>query len=132
MTAPAARRRARGLAVTLLGLTVVLLASSLVISLTGGESWTAVLGLMPVTITFALVGALVVARTGNHLGWLFLGVGTAIAVNVMADIYAARAATAELPGAAWAGWTLTVLLGIVPPLLFLTPLMFPDGRQGAR
>ena len=32
MTAPAARRRAHGLAVTLLGLTVVLLASSLVIS----------------------------------------------------------------------------------------------------
>jgi bacteriorhodopsin len=82
MTAPAGRRGARGVAVALLGLTVVLLASSLVIGLTGGEGWTAVLGFIPVTITFTLVGALVAARTGNRLGWLFLGVGTVGAVTV--------------------------------------------------
>ena len=127
VTAPAARPGAR-LTVTLLGLTVVLLASSLVIGLTGGESWTAVLGSIPVEVAFAVVGALVAARTGNRLGWLFLGAGTVSAVTVATNAYAARAATAELPAAAWVGWIFTVILGIVAPLFFLTPLLFPDGR----
>ena len=122
-------RRCTGrLAVTLFGLTVVLLASSLAIGLTGGEHWTAVYGFMPTTIAFAVVGALVAARTGNHLGWLFLGAGTVSAVAVVTNTYAARPAGAELPGAAWAGWIFTVVLGITAPLLFLTPLLFPDGR----
>jgi len=46
----------------------------------------------------------------------------------VANVYAARAAAAELPEAAWAGWTLTVILGMVPLLFFLTLLLFPDGR----
>ena len=128
MTALAARRDVRGMAVALLGLTVVLLASSLVIGLTGGEGWTAELGFIPVAAAFAVVGALVAARTGNRLGWLFLGAGTVSAVTVVANVYAARAAAAELPEAVWAGWTLTVILGIVPLLFFLTLLLFPDGR----
>ena len=128
MTALAARRDVRGLAAALLGLTVVLLASSLVIGLTGGEGWTAELGFIPVAAAFAVVGALVAARTGNRLGWLFLGAGTVSAVTVVANVYAARAAVAELPEAAWAGWTLTVILGIEPLVFFLTLLLFPDGR----
>ncbi len=64
--------RARRLALALLGLTFVLLAASLVIGLTGGEDWTKAAGFLPVTITLALVGALVAARTGNRIGWLFL------------------------------------------------------------
>ena len=128
MTALAARRRARSLAGTLLGLTVVLLTAGLVIGLTGGEAWGALFGFIPVSLAFALVGALVAARTGNNLGWLFLAAGTVSAASVTAKAYAARAATAELPGAAWVGWAFTVILGIVAPLLFLTPLLFPDGR----
>jgi len=128
MTALAARRGARGVAVALLGLTAVLLASSLVIGLTGGEGWTAVLGFIPVTVAFAVVGALVAARTGNRLGWLFLDAGTVGAVTVAANVYAARAATAELPGAAWAGWTFEAVLNVVPLLFLLILLLFPDGR----
>jgi hypothetical protein len=124
--------RARRLAVTLLGVTVVLLASSLVIGLTGGEHWTAEFGFVPAAVAFAVVGALVAARTGNHLGWLFLGAGTVSAVGVVTNVYAARAATAELPGAAWVGWTSTVVLGISAPMLLLTPLLFPDGRLPSR
>src|SRR5208282_778160 len=82
----------------------------------------------PVALAFAVVGALVAARTGNRLGWLFLWTGTASAVTLVANVYAARAATAELPGAAWAGWIFTVALGIVSPLFYLTLLLFPDGR----
>jgi hypothetical protein len=131
-SAPPARRGARGLAVALLGLTVVLLAAGVVLGLTGGEDWTKVVGFIPTTLALALVGTLVAARTGNRLGWQFLAVATVTAVSVLADLYALRARTAELPGAAWAGWTLTVLLGVVAPLLFLIPLLFPDGRPPSR
>ena len=120
------------LAWALLGLTVVLLASSLVIAFTGGEAWNQKFATSPVMIAFALVGALVAARTGNRLGWLFLAAGTAGAVSLVLEAYAARAATARLPGAAWAGWTFTVVLGMVSTLFFLVPLLFPDGRPPSR
>ena len=113
---------------TLFGVTVVLVVLSLVIGWTGGETWSAVFGTIPVALAFALVGALVAARTGNRLGWLFLAAGTATAVTILTNVYAARSATAELPGAAWAGWIFTVALGIVAPLFYLALLLFPDGR----
>ena len=122
------QRLPNGLAWTLLGLTVVLLAAAVVLGLTGGEAWSLVFGFIPVTLAFALVGALIAVRAGNRLGWLFLAGATVTAVSVAADTYAARAATAELPGAAWAGWVLTVSLGATAPFFFLTPLLFPDGR----
>jgi len=74
-TARASPGRARWLAGTLLGLTIVLLALSLVIGFTGGETWNVVFAFIPVAIAFAVVGALVAARTGNNLGWLLLGTG---------------------------------------------------------
>jgi hypothetical protein len=127
-TASPARRRANGLAWALLGLIVVLLAAGVVVGSTGGEDWTRVVGFIPVIVALALVGTLVAARAGNRLGWLFLAAATVSAVSVAAELYAARALTDELPGAAWAGWTLTVVLGIEAPLLFLIPMLFPDGR----
>jgi hypothetical protein len=119
------------LAWALLGLTVVLLAASPVIAFTGGETWKAT-ALIPVALAFALVGALVAARTGNLLGWLFLAAAAVSAIGLVADAYAARAPAAELPGAAWAAWIFTVVLGLVGPLYFLTPLLFPDGRPPSR
>jgi hypothetical protein len=50
------------------------------------------------------------------------------ALSVAAKAYAARTPVAVLPGAAWAGWILTVSLGVTAPFFFLTPLLFPDGR----
>jgi hypothetical protein len=122
------QRLPNGLAWTLLGLTVVLLAANVVLGLTGGESWTAVFGFIPATLSFALVGALIAVRTGNRLGWLFLAGATVTAFSVAAKAYAARTPAAELPGAPWAGWVLTVSLGVTGTFFFLTPLLFPDGR----
>jgi hypothetical protein len=119
------------LAWALFGLTVALLAASLVIALTGGETWKAT-GFIPVALAFAVVGALVAARTGNRLGWLFLAAAAVSAVDLVADAYAARAPAAQLPGAAWPAWIFIVVLGMVGPLLFLTPLLFPDGRPPSR
>jgi hypothetical protein len=131
-TAALARRRRAALAWSLLGIAVALLAASLVFAFTGGEGWNQELGTIPVELVFAVVGALVVARTGNLLGWLFLTLGTVGAVSVAAISYAGRTPAAELPGAAWAGWTLTVALGAVTTLLVLIALLFPDGRPPSR
>ena len=120
--------KAGRLAWTLFGATVVLLAASAVIGLAGGETWGATLGFIPTSITFAAVGALIAARTGNRLGWLFLAAGSVSAVTVLLSVYAARPAADRLPGAGWAGWAFTVLLGITGYLFFLTLLLFPDGR----
>ena len=122
------QRLLNGLAWTLLALTVLLLAANVVLGLTGGVAWTEVFGFIPVTLSFALVGALIAVRAGNRLGWLFLAVATVTALSVVAKTYAARIPAEGLPGAAWAGWILTVSLGFTAPFLFLTPLLFPDGR----
>jgi hypothetical protein len=120
------------LAWALLGLTVVLVASTLVIGFAGGEAWNQKFASIPVALAFAVVGALVAARTGNRLGWLFLGAAVASAVVLVAYAYAARAATARLPGAAWAAWVFTIVLGMSTTLFFLVPLLFPDGRPPSR
>jgi hypothetical protein len=122
MAATAPRRRAGRLAWALLGLIIVLMAANLVLAFTGGETGNAKIATMPVALAFALVGALIAARTGNRLGWLFLAAGLAAGASLVADAYAARTATAQLPGAAWAAWIFTVILGIVATLFFLTPL----------
>jgi hypothetical protein len=124
-------RRPR-LAWALLGLTVALMAAALVIGFTGGEAWNQKFASIPVALAFAVVGTLVAARTGNRLGWLFLSAAVASAVVLVAYAYAARAATARLPGAAWAAWIFTVVLGVEATLFFLVPLLFPDGRPPSR
>ena len=127
-TARASPGRARWLAGTLLGLTIVLLALSLVIGFTGGETWNVVFAFIPVAIAFAVVGALVAARTGNNLGWLLLGTGVGAAVVLVTRAYAERVPAAGLPGAAWVAWVFTVVLWVTAPLLVLPLLLFPDGR----
>jgi len=125
------KRRPR-LAWTLLFLVVMLLAGGLVLAFADRETWNNIFGQIPVEFVFAVVGALVAARTGNRLGWLFLAAGLVGAVDVVTQAYAARTAGAELPGAVWVAWIFTLLLGITAPLYFLTPLLFPDGRLPSR
>jgi tryptophan-rich sensory protein len=127
-TARASPGRARWLAGTLLGLTIVLLVLSLVIGFTGGETWNVVFAFIPVAIAFAVVGALVAARTGNLLGWLLLGTGAGAAVVLVLRACAERVPAAGLPGAAWVAWVFTVVLWVTAPLLVLPLLLFPDGR----
>src|SRR5262249_48675215 len=122
------KRLPNGLAWTLLGLTVVLLVANVVLGLTGAVAWLGVFGFIPVTLSFALVGALIAVRAGHRLGWFFLAGATATGLSVAAKTYAARTPAAELPGAAWAGWVLTISLGVTGSFFFLVPLLFPDGR----
>jgi hypothetical protein len=120
--------RRRRLAWTLLGLTVLLLAASVALGSLRGQTWNEKFAFIPVSASFAVVGALVAARTGNRLGWLFLTAAATSAVTVLAAAYAGPARTGQLPGAPWAAWLFGVILGPVGPLFFLTPLLFPDGQ----
>jgi hypothetical protein len=129
---PARRSRRSRLAWALLGLTFVLLAGSVTIGSLRGQTWNAKFAFIPVSASFAMVGALVAARTGNRLGWLMLAAATVSAVTVLAAAYAGPAPTRNLPGAAWVAWTFGVVLGFVGPLFWLTPLLFPDGRPPSR
>jgi hypothetical protein len=132
-TATVARpRRAVWLAWILLGPTFLLLASCLVIAFTGGETWNAKLATAPVALAFAVVGALIAARTGNRLGWLFLAAGTVASLSLVMEAYAARVPAAVLPGTAWVGWSFVVVLGVEGLLFFLTLLLFPEGRPPSR
>ena len=132
-TADAARHGvASRLAWILLCLVVALMASSLVIAFTGGETWDSKLAVIPVELALAVVGAVVAARTGHRLGWLFLAAGATGAVAVLAGAYAGRAPSAELPAAPWVGWIFPVAIGLGQPLLFLIPLLFPNGRPPSR
>jgi len=91
------KRLPNGLAWSLLGLTVALLVANVVLGLTGGVAWTAVFGFIPITLSFALVGALIAVRAGNRLGWFFLAGATVTALSVAAKTYAARTPADELP-----------------------------------
>jgi hypothetical protein len=121
-------RRAGRLAWTLLGVIGAAMAAGLVIAYTGGETWNAKLAAIPVEFALAIVGALVAARTGSRLGWLFLAASGVGAVSVLLVTYASRVPSAVLPGARWVGWSFPVVLGLGEPLLFLIPLLYPDGR----
>src|SRR5918997_1794341 len=88
-------------------------------------------------LTYGTVGALIASRRpGNAVGWIFCGVGLALAVATAASGYADYALYGDgdaLPVpelAAWLSvWLNIVVLSVAPCLLFL---LFPDGRLPSR
>jgi hypothetical protein len=114
-------RSARRLAWALLGVTVTLLAAGPVIGLTGGESWSAVFGFIPVALAFAVVGALVAARTGNR------------AVQPAAQAGPAAGGPAVQPGPLPARWNRpTCPSGSAAPAETVSPCAGTGSRTGAR
>ena len=82
-------------------------------------------------LAYGTVGALIASRRpGNTVGWIFCGVGLALAVATAASGYADYGLYGDaLPApelAAWLSvWLNIVVLAVAPCLLFL---LFPDGR----
>ena len=93
--------------------------------------------LVPVSIGFAVVGALIVSRHPRHrLGWLYVGSATAMATAMFVYAYAwygLVTAPGGLPGALAAGWVSAWVwtLGFSPVMTFGL-LLYPDGRLPAR
>ncbi|MGH2554954.1 MAG: histidine kinase [Actinomycetota bacterium] len=83
---------------------------------------------------FAPVGALIVARRGNAVGWTLLAIGAGFVLTMFASSYAvaATAGVEWLPAwryVAWIGmWSWLPTAGAVPLLL----LLFPTGRLPSR
>lgn len=84
-----------------------------------------------VGMTFSSVGALIaIKRRGNRVGWVFLGIGTSLALNgfsfAYADFLNARGDGAVWHWFAWVGtWSWQPGFILLLPTLFL---VFPDGR----
>jgi signal transduction histidine kinase len=84
----------------------------------------------PAAILYATLGALVVRRAGNVIGWFLLGTGAATAVMALTSAYAVLGVThpGALPAPRLAGllaeWSFVPILTGVPFMLML----FPTGR----
>jgi hypothetical protein len=128
-------RTAVRLAWSLWGLTMGLLALAAWLDAGNSAGWPGSqdeLDLVPMSLTFATVGALISARhPRNPIGWLCGAFGLVVAVTHTGNQYAQYAlvtAPGSLPGGDWAAWLavwpieLTVLL---PALVFL---LFPHGQ----
>ncbi len=83
---------------------------------------------------FAVVGALIVARRGNAVGWTLLGIGAGFVITIFTGSYAVAAVSrpSGLPAwkfVAWIGmWLWIPTAGAIPLLL----LLFPSGRLPSR
>ncbi len=84
------------------------------------------------SLTFGTVGALVARhRPHNAVGWLFLGIGTASAIQLLTGEYAMYAH--HVRGDRWVGasvsaWVSTMAVATLLTALPLVLLLFPDGR----
>jgi two-component system NarL family sensor kinase len=93
--------------------------------------------LVPLSVGFAAVGALIVSRYPRHrLGWLYLGSATAMALALFAFPYAwygLVTAPGAVPGALAVGWVSAWVwtFGFAPAMTFGL-LLYPDGRLPSR
>jgi len=84
---------------------------------------------------YATIGAIVAARTGNRIGWLFLVVGLASAGTAFAFEYSVRA-VGTAPGSLPFGPQMGAIQNIAFPATFMwiggLMLLFPDGHLPSR
>jgi signal transduction histidine kinase len=85
---------------------------------------------------YSTLGRLIVTRTGNVIGWVFLGIAVAATLTLPATAYIEVAFEvpyrASLPGTAYAGWIVNLgpaLIALGIPMLFL---LFPTGSPPSR
>lgn len=93
--------------------------------------------LVPLSVGFAAIGALIVSRYPRHrLGWLYLISGTAMATALFVHAYAWHGlvtAPGAVPVALAAGWVSAWVwtIGFTPAVTFGL-LLYPDGRLPSR
>jgi signal transduction histidine kinase len=134
-------RRARRLAWAIAGLSLVLIAGSLVLL---GLDWPAIdspfTAQLPWFLNAVIVGVLgaliALRRPHNPIGWLMLAISFGNAINLAADFLAIRAllAGAAPTGALveWLAWLFSWTGGFGAFLLAYLILFFPDGRLPSR
>ncbi len=99
------------------------------------EPWESAVGALSV-LAYATPGALIVARRrGNRIGWLFLGVATLLAAQMLSAQYAIfslRVAFRFTPLAVAAAWIQNWTSIFVFWLVSLFVVLYPDGRLYSR
>jgi signal transduction histidine kinase len=99
-----------------------------------GEPPDPLFGVLTIVVVagYTTLGRMIVTRAGNLIGWVFLSMGTAVAIGLPAEGYVeasyGQPYIASLPGTAVAGWFSSVmptLLALALPMLFL---LFPTGH----
>ena len=139
MSVPA--NRSAGLARVVHVISLVVLVAATAAALSGGgdaETPDALFGITTIAVVggFSTLGRLIVTRTGNPIGWIFLGIGAAGALGLPAEGYVLASYgepyVATLPGTDVAGLIASVMpavAAITIPMLFL---LFPTGRPPSR
>lgn len=85
---------------------------------------------------FSTLGRLIVTRTGNAIGWVFLGIGAAGALGLPAEGYVQASFetpyVAELPATGVAGLIAGAMPGVAAMAIPMLFLLFPTGRPPTR
>ena len=86
-------------------------------------------GAAPAAVLYATLGALVVRRAGNVIGWMLLGIGAALAIMASASAYAVLGIThpGTLPAPELVGLLAEWSFVPVFPVLGFMLLLFPSG-----
>jgi signal transduction histidine kinase len=85
---------------------------------------------------FSTLGRLIITRTGNAIGWIFLGIGAAAALGLPAEGYVQASYetpyVAALPGSDVAGLIASAMPGVAAMTIPMLFLLFPTGRAPTR
>ena len=125
------------LALTLALLVAVLAAAAIVLALFAPDQAglaSNILACISAGALFAPIGALIVRRRGNAVGWVLLAIGGGIAVLIVTLEYAIVSATHAdlLPAWRWVAWLGAWCLVLTAGSFALLLLLFPTGRLPSR
>ncbi|HEX7247831.1 MAG TPA: sensor histidine kinase [Actinomycetota bacterium] len=120
---------------TICGLSLALMTASPGIKIAFGmllgtdDTFLIVPGLMGVT-AFAVVGAVIASRTGNPVGWVFLGIAGFASISLPAQnwVDAAQEGSRDLPLLGIADWLSQWPFFLALSLLIAVFFLYPDGR----
>jgi signal transduction histidine kinase len=121
--------------------TIVILVLATAAAVIGGQGEQApdlLFGVATIAVVggFSTIGRLIVTRTGNAIGWIFLGIGAAGALGLPAEGYLQAAYetpyVATLPGTELAGLIASVMPTVAAMAIPLLFLLFPTGRPPTR
>ena len=139
VTVPAGRRAARVSTALWAGIVLAAFAGAALTILARGNlkasDLTASLGDAAAAVAYATLGALVVRRAGNLIGWLMLGEGAGLAFLNAASTYAVLGVATfpgALPAAKQAGTAAEVSFAGVAFLIAFMVFLFPTGKLPSR
>ncbi len=135
MSAPAHRGARLARVIHVISLVILVLTTGAAVFGGGSaEPPDALFGIATIAVVggFSTLGRLIVTRTGNSIGWIFLGIGAALAFGLPAEGYLLTSYqtpyVATLPGTDVAGLIAGAMPGVAVMAIPMLFLLFPTGR----